>query len=510
MISMRQRICFLLLLSVTQVALGSYCGQAAIPFSFQALTNGQPVLGCARPSCFGCAADSAQFFKIFKRPDGFLRKTDIKSHVPVEDIAEFVPQFAKCEQAYNSSECNPLNQWIGGIAPAANVTEEPIKLQCCTYTKLQDFSTDRGEAEVRPGQIVIGGEVTHDGRQFGFDYISNIRREIDEAGKVVYSVIMKRFPCLPEPKKNMKLEKVDAQVREFLIDNIEGKPLKPKKTFEEQKFDLPEQMPSEKTRQYSHSQLSVSPGDVDPEQVQVNFGGMKPVQKGVQTQVSPASMPIISDSAVLNNAEVSHPASTSNIPTARVYEEDVNLSVQKLNVNKNSDSNSFNNNGFNNNNYNNQNQYNQNYNGFNNRNGQNGQNGFNQNSNNGFNNGFTNDNQNYNNGLGGFNNGYNNNYNGYNGLNNGFNNNGFNNGYNNNGYNNNGFNMFTPMPLLPMNQPIFPPATFNNGNVNSGFSPLPQLRIPSPEDVERALPAAGRSLINNMARTFLGFSTLRQ
>ncbi|KAK0406022.1 hypothetical protein QR680_018322 [Steinernema hermaphroditum] len=319
----------LLPLLLVSAASASYCGQAAIPFSFQALTNGQPVLGCARPSCFGWradgtrAADSAQFFKIFKRPDGFLRKTDIKNRAVVSDPeAGFVPQFAKCEMAYNSTECSQLNQWVGGIAPATNVTDEPIKLQCCTYTKLQDFSAERGEAEVRPGQIVIGGEVTHESRQFGFDYISNVRRELDENGKVVYTVTMKRFPCIPEPNNRMKIDPVDQQVREYLLDNIAPKP---KKTFEQQKFDLPDQMPSERVQKYDH----LSPRDADPEQVQLS--GAKSSQRGVsQVQVPPALMPSISDSAVLSPEAPRQ--INSKVPTARISdnENNNNLNIQKI------------------------------------------------------------------------------------------------------------------------------------------------------------------------------------
>jgi predicted NBD/HSP70 family sugar kinase len=36
------------------------------------------------------------------------------------------------------------------------------------------LSVDRGVAVVAPGQIVIGGEVFKDRRQYAFDYISDI------------------------------------------------------------------------------------------------------------------------------------------------------------------------------------------------------------------------------------------------------------------------------------------------------------------------------------------------
>uniref|UniRef100_A0A1I7XWM4 Secreted protein n=1 Tax=Steinernema glaseri TaxID=37863 RepID=A0A1I7XWM4_9BILA len=59
----------------------SFCGKSSVPFSFEALPNGQPVLGCARPSCFGWNSDGtpaskpAQFYRINKKPDGFFRNS---------------------------------------------------------------------------------------------------------------------------------------------------------------------------------------------------------------------------------------------------------------------------------------------------------------------------------------------------------------------------------------------------------------------------------------------------
>uniref|UniRef100_A0A914YDL2 Secreted protein n=1 Tax=Panagrolaimus superbus TaxID=310955 RepID=A0A914YDL2_9BILA len=85
--------------SLASFALASYCGQSAIPFSFEALSNGQPILGCARPSCFGWnadgkrSADSAQFYRIGKQSDGFLRTTDSQGPI-VKNATYFRPQFS--------------------------------------------------------------------------------------------------------------------------------------------------------------------------------------------------------------------------------------------------------------------------------------------------------------------------------------------------------------------------------------------------------------------------------
>lgn len=55
-------------------------------------------------------------------------------------------------------------------------------MQCCTFDKLKN-SWDRGIAEVNPGQIVVGGEVMQDGRQYAFDYIANIKKYFKENGR---------------------------------------------------------------------------------------------------------------------------------------------------------------------------------------------------------------------------------------------------------------------------------------------------------------------------------------
>lgn len=57
-----------------------------------------------------------------------------------------------------------------------------LKLRCCKYDKLR-AAWDRGLAEVARGEIVVGGEVTRDGRQYAFDYIANIRKRIQSDGK---------------------------------------------------------------------------------------------------------------------------------------------------------------------------------------------------------------------------------------------------------------------------------------------------------------------------------------
>uniref|UniRef100_A0AC35G9D3 Uncharacterized protein n=1 Tax=Panagrolaimus sp. PS1159 TaxID=55785 RepID=A0AC35G9D3_9BILA len=190
--------------SLTSFAFASYCGQSGIPFSFEALANGQPILGipfsfealangqpilgCARPSCFGWnadgkrSADAAQFYKIGKQSDGFLRSTDIQGPI-VKNATYFRPQFSICDRSYMSEQCAE-NQWVGGISPLPKIIPGSIfKVMCCSYTKLME-SSDQGIAEIKGGETVVGGEIHgEDGRQHSFEYISNIQRRFNQKGE---------------------------------------------------------------------------------------------------------------------------------------------------------------------------------------------------------------------------------------------------------------------------------------------------------------------------------------
>ncbi|CAJ0610585.1 unnamed protein product [Cylicocyclus nassatus] len=180
----------------------SFCGSSAIPYSFEALSDGQPVLGCARPVCFGWnasgqpATDDGEFYRIRKFPDGFMRKDDIS--VPPyhnQDPRYFHQQVAECEPTFQSHSCDGDNQWAGGIAPLLNISAFPLVMQCCKFEPLR-LSTDRGVAIVKRGQIVVGGEVSKNGTQYAFDYISNIVKTLSLDGYVTYEVNIRRFMCL--------------------------------------------------------------------------------------------------------------------------------------------------------------------------------------------------------------------------------------------------------------------------------------------------------------------------
>uniref|UniRef100_A0A0N4ZTM4 HintN domain-containing protein n=1 Tax=Parastrongyloides trichosuri TaxID=131310 RepID=A0A0N4ZTM4_PARTI len=194
------------LISLQGIIFASFCGESSVPFSFEILPNGQPVLGCARPSCFGWDADGtpltndAQFYRIHKKPDGFLRKQseEFRRMLNEEDSQYYKPKQAKCTKTYESESCPGEDEWVGGIAPALNYTELPLGIQCCSYAPLKD-SEDRGVAVVNVGQIVIGGEVFAGKRQYAFDYIKDILKHTNENGTVYYDVSIRRMSCLPLP-----------------------------------------------------------------------------------------------------------------------------------------------------------------------------------------------------------------------------------------------------------------------------------------------------------------------
>ena len=56
-----------------------------------------------------------------------------------------------------------------------------LALRCCEYEPLR-LSENRGIAVVKPGQIVVGGEVFNGDRQYAFDYISDIAKHMKKDG----------------------------------------------------------------------------------------------------------------------------------------------------------------------------------------------------------------------------------------------------------------------------------------------------------------------------------------
>ncbi|CAJ0576713.1 unnamed protein product, partial [Mesorhabditis spiculigera] len=190
-----------LLLGLVGATVASFCGQAAVPFTFQVLRAGYPVLGCARPRCFGWTAngtrvaDSAQFYRINGKEDGYLRRSDVLLRQPFKTQG-FVPQLSSCETNYRQNGCD-AGQWIGGLAPQSDAYSKTLQSRCCSYGPLFN-SEDRGIAQLHPGQMVVGGEVTQSGRLVAFDYIANLNKIIADNGTIIYNVHVRRMQCLDE------------------------------------------------------------------------------------------------------------------------------------------------------------------------------------------------------------------------------------------------------------------------------------------------------------------------
>lgn len=54
-------------------------------------------------------------------------------------------------------------------------------MKCCSYQVLIS-AEDRGNAIVKQGQLVVGGEVLDGSRLVAFDYISNLSKSVSENG----------------------------------------------------------------------------------------------------------------------------------------------------------------------------------------------------------------------------------------------------------------------------------------------------------------------------------------
>ena len=72
----RQFIFFFLL----PIAFASYCGKSGVPYSFEVLPSGAPVLGCAQPSCVVSPEDFEEDSEFLTdaegQADGFFREGD--------------------------------------------------------------------------------------------------------------------------------------------------------------------------------------------------------------------------------------------------------------------------------------------------------------------------------------------------------------------------------------------------------------------------------------------------
>ncbi|KAI1732429.1 hint module domain-containing protein [Ditylenchus destructor] len=186
----------------------SFCGESAIPFSFEALPNGQPILGCARPQCVGWTSSRPVFQRIDSRT--IFHKSEQMMQPGRENVV--------CSPSFNETSCKSSIEWVGGIEPVMNATQTML-LKCCSYEPLA-LSKAKGITNVRSGGSVQGGEIwTGIGkRQFSFEYITNIVKLVDKDGSISYDIHLRRFPCLPPPREF--LVTVDKNVTSNLIQQI--------------------------------------------------------------------------------------------------------------------------------------------------------------------------------------------------------------------------------------------------------------------------------------------------
>uniref|UniRef100_A0A915CPT0 Uncharacterized protein n=1 Tax=Ditylenchus dipsaci TaxID=166011 RepID=A0A915CPT0_9BILA len=170
----------------------SFCGKSGVPYSFEVLPSGAPVLGCAQPSCVlspstpdepGSVVEDSEFLTdVNGQADGFFRDGDRASkHFRHPSAPRLI---ANCSGGFNELSCPRKNQWVGGIEYIDH-PRQPLILQCCTFD----------------GEAITGGEVIRNGRQISFDVIANVRKIVKSgtSSKVNYEVTVRRMNCLPDP-----------------------------------------------------------------------------------------------------------------------------------------------------------------------------------------------------------------------------------------------------------------------------------------------------------------------
>uniref|UniRef100_A0AAF5DKJ8 Hint domain-containing protein n=2 Tax=Strongyloides stercoralis TaxID=6248 RepID=A0AAF5DKJ8_STRER len=199
-------IILLCIISLKCIVDGASCGGSGMPFRFEVTSSGSTILGCAIPQCFGGLTGGkgflhdSKFKAIPEGEDGFFRENDfnrIKSRISTAPA-----QVANCEPSFNSQSCGNGNSWVGGFIQKSDGS---IGLQCCSYDGMR-FSQPIGEPIVRAGEVYSGGEVIRDGKQTGFDLITNIKKV--ENGE--YKLTVYRINCLPDPAEETNDVQLDS------------------------------------------------------------------------------------------------------------------------------------------------------------------------------------------------------------------------------------------------------------------------------------------------------------
>uniref|UniRef100_A0A8R1E3R6 Uncharacterized protein n=1 Tax=Caenorhabditis japonica TaxID=281687 RepID=A0A8R1E3R6_CAEJA len=263
----------LIAVALLPVALASYCGQSAIPYTFQVLRSGFPVLGCARPKCFGWTAngtragETAQFYRVAGKDDGYLRRSDqfIRS---ASKNPNFVPQVSICTDDFKSSSCEE-GEWVGGLSPQSDPFTDKLEVKCCSYQVLIN-SQDRGNAVVKQGQLVVGGEVLENEKLVAFDYISNLSKSVSKNGTVVYVATIKRMPCFDEDQVIVETKKQENTIVEAAAAVVVDQPAVTPATA------VPTHVPSVPVAQANQQQaaptLNIQPYSASAQQPQASQG----------------------------------------------------------------------------------------------------------------------------------------------------------------------------------------------------------------------------------------------
>uniref|UniRef100_A0AC35FRW5 Uncharacterized protein n=1 Tax=Panagrolaimus sp. PS1159 TaxID=55785 RepID=A0AC35FRW5_9BILA len=233
----------LLIVTLLPIALASYCGKSGVPYSFEVLESGAPVLGCAQPSCVISSEDFEEDSEFLTdangQADGYFREGDRALKRYRNDNAPKL--VANCSGGFSQLSCPRKNQWVGGIEYIDH-PRQPLILQCCSFDGLR-FSQEVGMTVVNSGEAVTGGEVIRNGRQISFDVIANVR-------KIVQSVTVRRMNCLPDPPEpQVEFDKdVPSEVLKVLSTAKNGKDLGTKEKFEKMSHQKPNKKQQKKQK----------------------------------------------------------------------------------------------------------------------------------------------------------------------------------------------------------------------------------------------------------------------